>query len=234
MAHAKLKVGIGTIVLLFALPFFYYLVLYLRNPQKFEEKNKRMTVAYNANSKAADYGVKEKIPETEYIGSGNPYLGNPEAPVKIVEFADFECPYSKQEFEIIRRIAAKYKDKVYFEYRDFPLITIHSQAFELARAGRCAFEQGKFWEFHDRTYIEYEKGVNLDLNALIRRAGLDEKKFLNCMESGKYKTEVENDLRYAVESGFRGTPTFIVNGYKIEGAVSESMWEKIINANVGS
>ena len=93
--------------------------------------------------------VEEKqgpISSSRYIDEGAPYIGNPLAPLKIVEFGDFQCPFSKQAFSMIREFALQNPDQVFFQYRDYPLESIHPYAFEYALAGKCAAAQNKFWQ----------------------------------------------------------------------------------------
>jgi protein-disulfide isomerase len=143
--------------------------------------------------------------------------GNPKAPVMIVEFSDFECPYCHQVEPTIKQVLAKYGDKVSLSYRDFPLTQIHAQAEIAAEASRCALEQGKFWEYHDQLFT----ASKLDKDALIeyaRNLGLDETKFGSCLTSEKYKAQIDKDLEEGRKAGVTGTPGFFINGIAASGA----------------
>src|SRR3989344_396320 len=151
----------------------------------------------------------------------DPVLGDPNAPVTIVEFSDFQCPFCrslwKSTFPSLRQ---KYlvTGKAKFIYRDFPL-SFHPGAQPAAEAGECADEQGKFWEMHDKIFGEQEKlGSGTvqftvdDLKKWAREVGLDTVKFNECLDSGKYRSEVQNDLQAGQAAGVTGTPGTFVNG----------------------
>ena len=153
-------------------------------------------------------------------GSGN-------APVTILEFSDYQCPYCHQVEPTIAAVLAKYGDKVRFAYRDFPLRSIHDHAEIAAEASRCALEQGKFWEYHDQLF----KSSSLDKEALTgyaRNANLDAAKFDACLTSGKYKAEIDKDLQDGQRAGVTGTPAFFINGIPTSGAQQQDAFSKII------
>jgi protein-disulfide isomerase len=142
--------------------------------------------------------------------------GNPKAPVMIVEFSDYQCPYCRQVETTLKEVLAKYGEKVSLAYRDFPLTQIHPQAQMAAEASRCAGEQGKFWEYHDQLY----NSSNLDRPALAdyaRALKLDEKQFDSCLAGGKYRAQVERDLQEGTQAGVSGTPGFFINGVSLTG-----------------
>ncbi len=151
----------------------------------------------------------------------DPFLGPEDAPVTIVEFSDFQCPYCKrfrdQTFDALRE---QYGDQIRIVYRDFPLSSIHPDAQKAAEAGECADEQGLFWEMHDIIYANQVVGLSVD--ALTSYAeqidGLDVDQFAECVSSGKYAEEVAADLRDGTSYGVSGTPTFFINGYRLVGA----------------
>src|SRR5712692_449101 len=143
--------------------------------------------------------------------------GNPKAPVRIVEFSDFQCPYCRTAEPTLKDLLAKYEGRVSLAYRDLPLRQIHGQAQLAAEASRCAGEQGKFWEYHDQLFTS----PNLERVALLeyaRALKLDEKQFESCLATGKYKTQVERDLQEGTQAGVSGTPGFFINGIPLSGA----------------
>jgi protein-disulfide isomerase len=153
--------------------------------------------------------------------------GNPKAPVMIVEFSDYQCPYCHNVEPTIKQVLAKYGDKVSLSYRDFPLTAIHSQAQISAEASRCALEQGKFWEYHDQLFT----ATNLEKDALVgyaRDLKLDDKKFESCLTSGKYKADIAKDLEEGRKIGVNGTPGFFINGIATSGAQQQDAFNKII------
>src|SRR6266498_5217313 len=143
--------------------------------------------------------------------------GNPKAPVMIVEFSDYQCPYCHSVEPTVKELLAKYGDKVSLSYRDFPLTAIHSQALISAEASRCALEQGKFWEYHDQLFTA-SKLEKDDLIGYARNLKLDEKQFESCLSSEKYKADIDKDLQDGRKVGINGTPGFFINGVVLSGA----------------
>lgn len=155
--------------------------------------------------------------------------GNPKAPIMIVEFADFQCPYCKAAEPTLDAVFAKYKGQVAISYRDFPLASIHPHAQEAAEAARCAEEQGKFWQYHDLLFANQDK---LDHDGLLQEAAslkLDEKQFAACLAAQKYKAEIAQDEQAGRSAGVNGTPAFFVNGVFLNGAQPQSVFEDSID-----
>lgn len=177
----------------------------------------------------ANIAAPENLKETlAYSTAGDPSFGNPNAPLKIVEFADFECPYSRDESLIVREIQARFPDKIHFVYRDFPLEDIHPHALKAAEAANCAHEQDKFWAMHDKLYQNASRLTDLDLKLYALEVGLDITKFNACFDSRKYKDEIEIDRADGIAAGVVGTPTFFINGKRIAGAIPLELWEQIL------
>ena len=154
--------------------------------------------------------------------------GNPKAPVMIVEFSDYQCPYCHQAEPTLKDVLARYGDKVSLSYRDFPLTTIHDHAMIAAEASRCAEEQGKFWEYHDQLFT----GSKLHKDALVeyaRNLKLDDKQFDSCLTSEKYKADIEKDEEEGRKAGINGTPGFFINGIELSGAKPGDAFAQIID-----
>jgi protein-disulfide isomerase len=154
--------------------------------------------------------------------------GNPKAKVMIVEFSDFQCPYCQRAEATLKGVLAKHGDAVAVSYRDMPLTAIHPMAMGAAQAGRCAGEQGKFWELHDAMFADQ---AGLDRNGLVAKAktlNLDEKQFDACLTSEKYKAQVQQDAQEGSRLGINGTPAFFINGVFLNGAQPESAFESVI------
>lgn len=154
--------------------------------------------------------------------------GNPKAPVMIVEFSDYQCPYCRQVEPTLKSVLAKYGDKVSLAYRDLPLRQIHPQAQIAAEASRCAEEQGKFWEYHDQLF----NATKLDHHSLVdyaRSLKLDDKKFDSCLTGGKFKNEIEQDLREGMQAGVNGTPGFFINGIALSGAQPPESFTRVVD-----
>ncbi len=154
--------------------------------------------------------------------------GNLNAPVMIVEFSDYQCPYCHQAEPTVEAILAKYGDKVSLSYRDYPLRAIHDHAEIAAEASRCALEQGKFWDYHDQLF----KATNLDKETLIgyaKDAKLDDKQFESCLTSEKYKAQIDKDLDEGRKAGVTGTPAFFINGIELSGAQGQDNFTRTID-----
>ena len=159
----------------------------------------------------------------------DPARGSECAPVTIVEFSDFECSFCALYVnETLPLILETYGDRVLYVFRDFPIASKHPHAQEAAEAAQCAFEQGKFWEYHD---ILFQNQDALDLADLQRYAtdlGLDESAFNLCLDSGKYAEEVQQDFDDGLDYGVTGAPTFFINGRKVSGAKPFSIFQSVI------
>lgn len=159
-----------------------------------------------------------------------PKLGVSNAPIKIVMFSDYKCPNSKAAAPIMKRLAGKYGSKVSLIFRDFPLRT---ESTEFSVLARCAAKQNRFWKVHDLLFeyqTESETLTDEFLSAIINESGLDESSFRSCLEKPETEEEVTDDFFYGVGAGVRGTPTFFVNGVKVEGAIPFDVWAKYIES----
>ncbi len=164
--------------------------------------------------------------------SNGPSLGPLSAPVVLMVFSDFQCPYSRESVPIIKRVLSQYPDTIRFIFRDFPVSSIHSEAVSAAIAANCAFEQGKFWEYHDLLFT-YQDDLNTNLYlTLARSLGLAEEKFNNCLISASNLVGIEDDFNAGLAAGVRGTPTFFINGRIVEGSPPYEYWVKIIPEEV--
>jgi len=160
--------------------------------------------------------------------------GNPHAPVSIIEFSDFQCPFCRKIQPVLKNLLAKYPGRVSLAYRDFPLRGMHGQAELGAEAARCAGEQAKFWEYHDLLFENPQK-INRDgLIDLSRTLKLNENQFESCLSSGKYRPQVERDLQDGIRAGVLGTPAIFVNGVLVSGAEPQATFERIIEARLAA
>jgi len=176
-------------------------------------------------------------PVSQNLADDDPVLGNASAPVTLVEFGDFQCPFCKKFHDEARKeILNTYVEtgKVKIVYRDFPLENIHPAARPAAEAAECADEQGKFWPYHDALYTrqdELAKGT-MDYVALARELGMDKAAFEKCVKDEKYKDEVTKDYDDGVKVGVDGTPALFINGVKVTpaGAQPFSVFQTAIEA----
>jgi protein-disulfide isomerase len=150
----------------------------------------------------------------------NPHIGPMNAPVTIVEFGDFACPACGiwNQSGTLQKVMDTYGDKVRFVWADFPSITPDSQ--KAAEAARCAYDQGKFWEYHDYLFFHMEAiGVN-DLKVYASVLGLDRTQFDQCLDSNARAPEVSNDFRDAITRQVGSLPTFYVNQTRLVGPLT--------------
>lgn len=160
-----------------------------------------------------------------------PHFGNANAKLVIVEFSDFQCPVCQAEFPIIREVINKYKDQVFFIYRQYPIINEGSPL--VAQASLCANEQDKFWAMHDRLFLNARNDfTSSDLQNIAQQSGLSMDQFNNCLSEEKYKDIVTADTKDGFTLGAPGTPTFFVNGDRLSGQISKNNWEIIINQSL--
>jgi protein-disulfide isomerase len=152
-----------------------------------------------------------------FNNEGAPTLGKAGAPVTVVEFSDFQCPFCYQFAPTLKRVEKDFGSKVQVVYRQLPLVTIHPFAFKAAEASLCAHDQGKFWEMHDAMFADQQKLAVADLKATARRLGMDDKKFNSCMDTGKFTEKVQNDMIEGSKLGITGTPAVFINGVFLEG-----------------
>lgn len=159
----------------------------------------------------------------------DPSIGPTDARVTVVEFSDFECPFCRQAFPIVRELMVKYGDRVRFVYRDFPVRAIHDHAQKAAEAGACADAQGKFWALHDKIFQSVPAITVPDVKRYAQEVGLDTSKFNTCIDAGQFAAEVERDLADGIALGVRGTPTWFINGHKIEGVIPRETFIQILD-----
>jgi protein-disulfide isomerase len=160
---------------------------------------------------------------------GAPVRGSDNAPVTIIEFSDFHCPYCKQVQPTLSRILSEYGDRVRLAYRDFPLDQLHPNARKAAEAARCANDQGKFWEFHDKLYAGGTDATPETLTRLAREIDMDVVAFQQCVAIGRHRPDIDRDLQEATSFGVTGTPAFFINGRLVSGAQAYEGFAQVIN-----
>jgi protein-disulfide isomerase len=158
-----------------------------------------------------------------------PSLGPKNAPITIIEFSDYQCPYCKLwHDDVYDRLLANYPAKVRFVYRDLPL-TGHSEALPAAEAAQCAGAQNAYWEYHDDLFGQQ---YGLSRSAYLQYAqdlGLNVAAFTTCIDSHRYQSKVKDSLNYAIGVGVQSTPTFFINGIAVIGAESYETFKQIID-----
>jgi len=183
----------------------------------------------------ANVKVLLKEPESPKISvatEGFPSWGNPKAPVTIIEFSDFQCPFCSRAIPTIDKIKAEYgPDKVRIVFMDMPLPS-HPRAKPASMAAHCANDQGKFWEYHNGLFQNQSKLEDADLKALAKTLTLDEAKFNECYDGKKHAETVAKAQREGEKAGIQATPSFVINGALLQGAQPfEKFKEKIDRAS---
>lgn len=219
---------LGIIVLTFILSFFSL------------NKNNLPNIAnvynnQNNNERINNERIKQTNVDINQILGTLPPIGNPQAPIKIVEFGDFHCPFCAQVLEVVINNLKTYIDegKVAIYFRDFPLDSIHPFSRNVHLASRCANEQGKYWDFHKKVFSDFLNGLGQKtgekdyLLKLTKELNLNEENFKSCYESKKYEKEINEDYLQGIQLGVQGTPAFFVNNLFIAGLDPQSIMEAI-------
>ena len=166
--------------------------------------------------------------------TGRPTLGPDDAPVTLIEFADYQCPYCQVwQAEVLPLIRQQYREQVRIVFIDLPLNKIHEQAFLAAEAAHCAGAQGQYWPFHDALFTHQEALSQELYSSLAGELGLDAEALITCIEAGTYATRVKQGAQMAQDFGFTGTPAFLLNGKPVVGAQPFEVFKQIIDEELG-
>ncbi len=166
---------------------------------------------------------------TVNVAADDPALGAATAPVTLVEFSDFQCPFCARVMPTLKKVKEAYGDRVRIVWKDFPLTSIHPQAFRAAEAGQCAREQGKFWELHDVLFSNQQALQPDDLKKHAAGIGLDPAKFNACFDASKYGERVQQQMMAGSALGVGSTPSIFINGRLVAGAQPFEVFASIID-----
>ena len=161
--------------------------------------------------------------------AGDPSRGPADAPVTIVEFSDFQCPYCSRAIDTLKKIEENYAGKIRLVYRDYPLVSIHPNAARAAEAAACANDQGKFWPMHDLLFAHQDKLEAADLKKNAADLGLDTAAFDQCLDSGRHAEGWRKDTEEAERYGVSSTPAFFINGRLLVGAQPYEAFAQVID-----
>ncbi|KKQ27808.1 MAG: DSBA oxidoreductase family protein [Candidatus Magasanikbacteria bacterium GW2011_GWC2_37_14] len=219
---------IVVVVLLVFLGFFAYYAVTIKYGDATGLSEQFSTQKFSVNKNADVTAGLEKIDDiNKYIHDFNPVLGNINSPVTVVAFVDFECPYSQEAFLGFNNLIKKYEPVIKVVFKHLPLTDLHPNALNASLAGACANTQNKFWPYYNNLFTNKD----LTTEGLLKQAvslGLNDIDFTNCFNNKITLDDVNIDLTDAVALGVRGTPTYFVNGVKLEGVIDEATWDKII------
>ena len=151
------------------------------------------------------------------VGPKDHMQGPADAPVTLVEYGDYECPYCGEAYPVVKALQERLGDQICFVFRNFPLAEAHPHAEEAAEAAEAAASQGKLWEMHDLLYENQDALEPEDLVKYARALRLELPRFVREMKDHVYKERVREDFRSGVRSGVNGTPTFFINGVRHNG-----------------
>lgn len=213
--------GIIIIILIFAfvVSFFYYVSQVI----KYSQESKQDQGSYTEEMTASFLEVVNRP-------SANTY-GPVDAKVKIVEFADFSCPYCEKSYHSLKNIKEKYGDQVRIVYRDFPL---HENSIFLSLSARCAGEQGEFWKMHDLFYENQDRfqvsqsELQIVMPEIAEAIDLDREKFETCIKEQRYFPQIEQDYEDANFLQIQGTPTWFINNTPFTGHLPEDELERLV------
>jgi len=170
-------------------------------------------------------------PPRQAVEAKGPAKGPEKAPITIVEFSDFECPFCGRAEETVNEVVRAYPDKIRLVYRDFPL-PMHANAPKAAEAAHCAGDQGKYWDMHAKLFANQRALDVKSLKGYAKDLALDQAKFDKCLDSGEKAKLVEEDHKAGGDLGVSGTPAFFVNGMLISGAQPFESFKSLIDAEL--
>ena len=197
--------------------------------QRNERRGARRTEFVGGLRKVAGVKILIDPPRVKITTAGGPVKGPESAPVTIVEYADYQCPFCVRALPTVKQIEERYAGRVRHIFRDFPLTPIHPNAAKAAEAGQCANDQGKFWPMHARLFADPTKlGVD-DLKKHASELGLDAAVFAACLDSGKHTATWQKSLEEGQGYGLTGTPSFFINGRLVVGARPFEAFAQVID-----
>ena len=168
------------------------------------------------------------------VRPGGPSRGPAEAPVTIVEFSDFQCPFCQRAKPVLDEVERRHPNDVRIVYRHLPLDSLHPRARASAEAAACAEEGGKFWQYHDMLFANNRALSDADLRKYAGQVGLDSEAFDECVRTRRHQAAVEADAQEAKKLGISGTPAFVVNGIVLTGLKSADEFDEVIKEELGA
>ena len=197
-----------------------------------ELRTARIRVAYvKSLREQAGLRITFDAPVAELSVTEAPVLGSPNAPIHLVEFGDYQCPYCQQAYPVVKQLLENYGAKISFSFRDYPL-PMHPQSPKAAEAVRCAGQQGKYWDFYNALFSDQKLAVS-DLKQEAGKLALDTAAFDKCLDSGEKTNAVAKDATEAQQLQLSGTPTFFINGRLFSGSTTYEDLRRAIDSELG-
>ena len=201
--------------------------------QKIQAQRNTFIQALKSKANVASASPRRRCSGLTWISRARPSKGPANAPVTLVEFSDFHCPFCKQieDNNTLTQLLSKYGDQLKLVWIDYPIDQLHPQARKAHEAARCAGDQGKFWEYHRALYTGGPKAGD-QLKTVAQQVGLDMTSFDACVSSGKHQAAVQKDVDQGKRLAVTGTPTFFVNGRPLVGAQPLDAFIRVIDDEV--
>ncbi len=178
-------------------------------------------------SSAAPHVERSQVEE-----SVAPSLGPSDAPLTIVEFGDFDCPYTQASLFTVKQMLQEFPGKFRLLFRNFPIPSLHPTAEHAAEAAMCANDQHKFWEYYDLLLLSPGQRTDGALVSFAQQLGINTDAFQACLANTPNAATIQRDMSVGLQSGVEGTPTWFFNGYRIEGALSVDNFRKVVQLGV--
>ncbi len=214
------------IAIFFILYLLYFVFMTISNIRHIN--NGDIYIAENNLWITAEQFQERQIATADLFTGDDPWLGAEEPLIYIVGFESFACPFCKEDQENIRQMMTKFSSIVRFISKDFPTEGLHPDVFNAHLAADCANEQGRYWEFRDILFDNQGDFSKTNIKKLANQFGLNEQQFDSCFDSEKFSQEIRQDYADGVQAGVVGTPSYLVNGNLIPGAIPYNVWEEII------
>ncbi len=201
---------------------------YLKNMQALEKRQ----VLIARLRKSAEVKILLEPPRTIIpLDNAAFTIGDKNAEIVLIEFSDYQCPYSKKAQPTVRRVLDEYMGKTYYAFIDYPL-PFHQDALKTHEAARCAGEQGKYPEYNKKIF-DNQKSLGVDaLKKYAKDLGLEEKAFEACLDSGKFSEKIQHSIEQGKNSGVSGTPAFFINGIMLSGAQPFEAFQEVVNTEI--
>lgn len=200
----------------------------LKEQLKFQKQRMAYDTFLSTLKKNAAVTVLLERPSVQVSVDDDPAQGNPNAPIKLIEFSEFQCPFCKRARPTIEKVLSTYKDQIYYVFRDFPL-SFHKEAKNASLAANCAHEQGKYWEFNHELWENQQALSTEKYTEIAKKIALNLDKYNQCYTSRKFDKEIDKDQNDGIDVGVSGTPAYFINGKFLSGAQPFESFREIID-----